>query len=427
MDKRCLIITYYFPPMGGGGVQRILKLVKYLRPKGWQFTLITASPYPKAAVLRDTSLLDETPSDLKVIRVPDSMAALQKGIAGKLKSTFAMRWISSLFFIPDIRKNWVKQAEKKALALLDRETFDCILISSPPYSLALCAARLQKQTQIPVILDMRDAWTTNPYKIYPSSLHSRIDAHLERKAIKNVKYGVSCIASLIEHFKKNIPDFKTENWRVIPNGFDESDFSGLQKTTCAPGCFNIAFSGTTYSHLNSPEPLFKAIAHLAKEQPHTAEKIRFHHVGHSVIDLKKLSQKYNLEDQIVLHGYHPHRVCLNILSGMDALIFFLDSRDPRSVNTLGGKVYEYLRLELPVIGVVPRKGEAADLLTETGAGLVTPGDNPQELAEVLLNLINGSQRLKRNAHIIRRYERRVIADDFKSFFEEVCRASAVES
>jgi len=424
MDKRCLIITYYFPPVGGGGVQRILKLIKYLRPQGWRFTLITASPNPNASVLHDTSLLDEVPADLKIFRIPDPMATIQSGVLRKLKSTFVVRWLSSLLFIPDIRKKWAKQAEQKALALLKQETFDCILVSSPPYSLAISAAHLQRLTDVPLVLDMRDAWTTNPYKIYPSYLHRRIDAGLERRAIKNVKYGVSCIPSLVKYFKKNIPDFNAENWRVIPNGFDESDFSELQKTKYEPGYYNIAFSGTIYSHLNSPEPLFKAIAHLAKKHPRTAERIRFHHVGHSVADLKRLSQKYSLEKQIVLHGYRPHRACLNILAAMDAFIFFLDSRDPRSANTLGGKVYEYLRLGLPVIGVVPRGGEAADLLAETGAGLVAVTDRPHELSEILLNLINGSLRFNRKPHIIQHYNRRVIADQFKAFFEEVCRTSA---
>lgn len=418
MDKRCLIVTYYFPPTGGGGVQRILKLVKYLSLQDWQFKLVTATPDVNNGP-QDRSLLDEIPHGLDVVSVRDPISQVQKGSLKKLKSTFVLRWLSSLLFIPDIRKNWARRAEEAVLKILDSETFDCILVSSPPYSLALVAARLQKSAKIPVILDMRDAWTTNPYKIYPSFLHRFLDARKERFAIANVLYGVSCIASMLNHFQEKIPDFQRENWRIIPNGYDEADFKNIKPVKQEEGIFHIAFSGTTYSHLNNPEPLIKAMAILHRSFPDILKKIIFHHIGQSVIDLNKMARAYAVGDQVRTWGYQNHQRCLNILSGMDALIFFLDSSNPQAANTLGGKVYEYLRLGLPIIGVVPQTGEAAALLSSTESGVVVDTNAPADIARIIVDWVTSGANLKPKPLEIQRYDRATVAAAFGAFLDEV--------
>ncbi len=419
MDKRCLIITYYFPPAGGGGVQRILKLVKYLSRQNWHFKLIVAVSGQGAHSLRDESLLSEIPASLEIVSVDDPFARVQKGRLRKLKSTFVLRWLSSLFFIPDIRKSWSDRAERKALDIIREEPFDCILVSSPPYSLATAAARLRQNSNIPVVLDMRDPWVINPYKIYPSPLHKFLDVRHERAAIRGIEYGVSCTRTLLEHFRENIPGFRYENWRVIPNGFDAEDFEDIVATKQDNAFFNIAFSGTTYSHLNSPEPLFKALAIMKKENIGMFNKIRFHHIGQSMLDLEKLARDYGVDKNIKIWGYQKHGSCLNILAGMDALIFILDSNNPQAANTIGGKVYEYLRLGLPILGVVPHAGEAADLLRSTRTGVDVDSNAPQKIADILKNWIQNGQAIKPIDKEIALYERKAQAMVYGDFLSAV--------
>lgn len=417
MDRRCLIITYYFPPVGGGGVQRILKLVKYLSRQNWHFKLIVAGSDQGAHSLLDESLLSEIPAGLEIVSVDDPFSMLQKGRLRKLKSTFAMRWLSSLFFIPDIRKNWSARAERTALDIIRKEPFDCILVSSPPYSLATAAARLRQNTNIPVVLDMRDPWVINPYKIYPSPLHKFLDVRHERLAIQGIEHGVSCYRNLLEYFRGNIPGFHSKNWQVIPNGFDAEDFEDIIVEKQEKAFFNIAFSGTTYSHLNSPEPLFKALAIIKKENTGLFKKIRFHHIGQSMLDLEKLACDYGVDKNLTFWGYQKHGRCLNILAGMDALVFFLDSNNPQAANTIGGKVYEYLRLGLPILGVVPHEGEAADLLRSTRSGVDVDSNAPQKIADILKDWVQHGARLEPNSGEIALYERKkqtIIYGDFLS-------------
>lgn len=169
MAKRCLVVTYYFPPVGGGGVQRIAKLIKYLSRDDWQFSVITSSESSSNLPV-DENLVKDIPNNVTVYKIDNPLISKNQSFFGHfiafLKSTFFVRWLSSFIFIPDMHKKWILSAQKKIQLLLKNEHFDIVLISSPPYSLSILAAELTKSISVPVVLDMRDPWTTNPYKIH---------------------------------------------------------------------------------------------------------------------------------------------------------------------------------------------------------------------------------------------------------------------
>jgi glycosyltransferase involved in cell wall biosynthesis len=380
--KRCLIVTYYFPPTGGGGVQRMTKLIKYLSRQGWRFSVIT-SGNSEANLPHDENLLGEIPDKVNIFKIRSENKNVSQSFS-RLKSSFPVRWLSSLIFIPDRYKTWAGKAKREILSLIKKENFDIILISSPPYSLATMAADLTQNISLPVVLDMRDPWTTNPYKIYPSHWHLRKDRQIERDVLSRINFGVSAYASLIEHFDKVIPGFNKKNWRCISNGFDEEDFAALKPEKIDTSKLNIAFSGTFYSHLNNPEPLFRAIADLDTAQK---EKICFHHIGFSNIALSDIAGRFNLSTNIVEWGYYPHDKCLNILSAMDAFVFILESSDQRAVNTIGGKVYEYIGLGKPILALVPEKGEAATLIRESNSGKIIDPSDTNLLKSTLIDWI----------------------------------------
>lgn len=385
MAKRGLIVTYYFPPAGGGGVQRWVKFVKYLSRLDWNLTIITAAV--EKTLIDDPALLDEVPSNVKIIRPANTanINPLKDFFFKKLSHNYWQRWLSSLLNITDSRAGWNNTAK----SLIDKEllinSYDALIISLPPYSLANLAAYYTKELDIPVFLDMRDPWTKNPYKIYPSGLHRKIDEKREIATISGIKNLICAYQSIADHYQETIKSFAEMTVRVIPNGYDEDDFIALQGMNFEKkNVFNIAFSGSFYSHLNRPDQFLKAIR-ILKEK---GNEIQFHHIGESVYDLSALAKTFGVGDNLHLWGYRPHRECLEIMAGMDAFCFFLDPGSRNADMTIGGKVYEYLRFKKPVLAVVPENGEAAHLITSTDSGLVCPVNSAREISEVLLRLIS---------------------------------------
>ena len=389
MAQRCLIISYYFPPIGGGGVQRIVKLIKFLHRSDWNFTVLTADN-DVISLPRDQLLLKEIDDNTKIIRIPikDRTKKTVTGLKSILPSRagFLQRWISAFFYIPDIRKQWLKKLHPVLLEEIKRNKYDCIFITAPPYSLAVYAAQLTDELCIPVVLDMRDPWTSNPYKIHPTPYHLRKDLKIELTSISHIAYGVSAYKNLIKFYKERIRNFEIALWKVIPNGYDDEDFKLLKNETLNNGKFNIAFSGTFYSHINNPTPLFKAISRLNKN---IKNKILFHHIGNTQINLFRMISKYNLESNVQLWNYLSHQECIEKLNKMDALCFILDDRNKNSVNTIGGKVYEYLRLKKPILALVPENGEAAELINNTKSGKVISPHNMVEICKTLEEWITG--------------------------------------
>ncbi len=415
MDKRCLLITYYFPPLGGGGVQRLAKLVKFASPLGWQFTVLTAEE-PTAIVVKDSSLLKDIPPQTRVVRVP---AALTTAKAAGATSTYLKRWLSAFLFVPDSRKAWLRRVRPVLKKLLQNESFDLILISLPPYSLSFLVRDIQNMTSTPVLLDLRDPWTLNPYKIYPTPFHRLLDWQLEQKALRSVPAGISAYQRVVGFWAKKVKQFDPRNWRVIPNGYDEDDFAGLSGATPpTDGLFKIGFSGTIYSHLNHPTPLFKALAQVKQKWPELGAKLRFVHLGKSHIDLSRIAARFNVQNQVESLGYLPHRQALQTLNTMNALCFVLDDREARSKFTIGGKVYEYLRLKKPILALVPEEGEAADLICETKAGVAISPRKTTQIADVLRHWVKGHPNDFAFRHI-ERFRRDVQAKAFVAFFEEI--------
>lgn len=379
MAKSGLIVTYYFPPTGGGGAQRWLKLIKYLSKLDWHFTVIAGSHESQLPL--DKTLLNDLPPDTNIIRIKTaSSRSILKIIKFFNTSGFWQRWLSALFYITDSRKSWNNIAKPYILKEIDKQNFDAVIFSCPPYSLAMLAADLTLKIKSPVYLDLRDPWSINPYKIYPTPFHRYIDRKREIKTLGNVKNIISVYRSTLNDYDKHIKDFKNKNTLLLANGFDEDDFRDIKKADRKPGdVFNIGFSGSIYSHLNKPDPVFAAIRILKKENI----KIHFHHVGTTVLNLKSLAKKYKIENQVILHGYKNHSDCLKILSSMDALCLILDERKRNARNTIGGKIYEYLRLKIPIFAIIPEEGEAAQLIRITNSGVIVPGNNIGKIAQTL--------------------------------------------
>ena len=420
MARRCLVVTYYFPPLGGGGVQRIVKLIKYGSRQGWRFTIITAKE-KGARNFTDSTLLKDIPAQTKVIYEGANLPGERFGAApGKMKSTYWKRWLSAFLFIPDMRKRWLPAARRAILRELDDNRYDCLLLSSPPFSLAMLAGQLSRQLTLPVILDMRDHWTSYPFKIHPTPYHFARDKQLERQAISEIRLGVSAYQSLLDYYQKYIPQFDATRWTLIPNGYDEEDFSDLPETSLDTSYFNMAFFGTFYSHINHPKWLLSAMARLKAAAPQTAAKLRFYHIGFSHVDLNTLAERYGVADQVICLGYLPHKEALSVLRSMDAFSLILDDANPLSRHTIGAKVYEYLRLRKPILALVDQQGEAAELLRRTDSGQILPPHDTSAVAATLRNWIERPPRYSFN--YIEDYSRQRLSGRFLQILEKALNA-----
>jgi len=175
LAKRGLIISYYFPPTGGGGVQRWVKLLKYLSKYGWEFCVI-ANEYSHSTP-KDESLLSDVSDKTQIIRTEKCSTAesIQSKSPFLNQSGYWQRWASAFFRITDSRISWNKIARKYLKKELKRNKYDAIIFTSPPYSLAFLAAEIKQEVKCPVFLDLRDPWTINPYKIYPTKIHRILD------------------------------------------------------------------------------------------------------------------------------------------------------------------------------------------------------------------------------------------------------------
>jgi glycosyltransferase involved in cell wall biosynthesis len=406
-----LIVSYYFPPTGGGGVQRWTKFIKYLSRMGWRFTVISADSGTR--IPEDTSLLLDIPEDTKLIRIAHAEPA--GSIQKQQKETpYWKRWLSAFIYITDSRKKWNSQVFPVIIEELDQDHYDVVIITIPPYSLAELAARLTLGRNEPVILDMRDPWSTNPYKIYPTIMHRLIDRGREVQAIRNVKYLISAYYSVLNYYSRIIPRFEQKKSVVVSNGYDRDDLPDVPEIeeTTTKG-FNIAFSGTFYSHLNHPQNLFKAIQLLNSQ----GKDIHFYHIGKSAYDLITVAEKYNISNVVHQTGYLTHAGCLKQLQTMDAFVLILDDRIKNADQTIGGKIYEYMALRKPILALIPNEGEAAALIRDTDSGIICPNSDINGIVESLKELITGKR--KYNFKNIDRYNREELANQISVFLEEV--------
>jgi glycosyltransferase involved in cell wall biosynthesis len=414
LAKRGLLVSYYFPPTGGGGVQRWIKYIKYLSELGWEFSVIANEHSP--ANPKDETLLNELPGNIKIISTQTSAAidTIGKKIPFFRQSRYWQRWLSALLQITDSRQKWNHIAKKYIEDEIAANQYDVLIFTSPPYSLAFLAAEFSARLDLPVVLDLRDPWTINPYKIYPTKIHRILDEKRERNSISQINHLISAYQSTVKNYKKNIQTFNAKEVLVLPNGFDEEDFINLKPDeSFKGGDFNIGFSGTIYSHLNRPDPVFKAMNKLINN----GTDIHFHHIGTSVHDLKELAKKYHIEKNVHVWGYKDHKSSLHLLHMMNALCLILDDRWPLSENTIGGKFYEYLRLKKPILAIVSETGEAAREIIKTNSGITVSAKNSEQIAKKLSSLIANKQRFTWEG--LGEYDRKHQAQVLNKFLEKI--------
>jgi hypothetical protein len=379
-EKKILIITYYWPPAGGPGVQRWLKFAKYLPEFGWKPIIFT--PENPSYPLIDESLMKDIPEDLEIIKTkiwePYQLAeklnkSNKKFKAGQFdvgnnqswKSKLSI-WVRGNFFIPDARVFWVNPSVKFLEQYLKINNIDVVVTSGPPHSLHLIGLNLKKKfPNVKWIADFRDPWTEISYYKHLKLTNKSDKKHrqLESEVFKNADITLATSYTDAENFRKN-----GANAVCITNGFDESDSSNSQilNSSNSIAKFTLSYIGVL-EQLRNPENLWKALDDLVKTNAEFEKDFRLKFVGR--IDDKILSsiENSNLKNHIDNLGYLPHEKAIDEMSN-SSMLLITNFPDDSSKGIIPGKIFEYLATGKQIISFGPNAADVSKILDETNAG-----------------------------------------------------------
>ena len=375
MKKKVLIITYYWPPAGGPGVQRWLKFVKYLLDFDIEpVVYIPANPhYP----LQDPSLNSEVSESITIlkqpIREPYNLAGLfsrrtSKTISkGIISDTTNQSFIEKLllfirgnFFIPDARRFWVKPSVKYIYDYLENHGIDTLITTGPPHSLHLIGLELKQKLNIKWIADFRDPWTTIGYH-----KQLRLTKWAEKKHKKLEAEVLTGADKIIVTSKVTKSEFKlitSKPVEVITNGFDDervSDFSLDSK-------FSLAHIGSLLSKRN-PEILWQVLSELVQENTEIAKDLELKFVGAVSDQVLKSIHNHKLSDYVNEVGYVTHNEAIKIQKESQILLLIeIDSEATKCI--IPGKLFEYMVSNRPILALGPKGSDVERIITETNTG-----------------------------------------------------------
>ncbi|MGH2568468.1 MAG: glycosyltransferase family 4 protein [Bacteroidota bacterium] len=422
--KKVLIVTYYFPPSGGPGVQRVLKFVKYLPEFGWQPVVLTVQDgdYPA----RDESLLAEVPEHAIVYRTkifepyklyrkltgkapnaPVDVENIPRGKGGKSFAEKLAEFIRATLFIPDARIGWYPYAVAKGLEIIEREKIDVLYSSSPPYTAAVVAQRLHRATKVPWIAGFRDPWTgflSTPKRwFFPRA----VDRSMEQSVLQDADTVEGAWRGILKDIMSKYPDVSCTKLFYVPNGFDGADYPADE--TPAGDRFTVTYTGSMYG-VRNPGTFLRAVEELVNERKIDEQKIRLRFVGRFGSEVQEMLRASSVRQAIEVVAYRPHAESIRELLRADALLLIVDEANA-SEEIVPGKVFEYIGARRPILALAP-DGAVAELLRETRSGVVVPNRDLPAIKRAFLECYDKfgyrKETFEPNVDAIRKYERREI-------------------
>ena len=384
---KVIVIAYYFPPMGLSGVQRTLKFVKYLKNYNWEPTVITTGDVGYFA--HDEYLAKELEeAAVRVIRIEgrDPNSLLSKFGTIKLpreifRKTFSK--LSQTFFIPDNKISWAKKAFIKGEELLEKEKFDAIFVTGPPFSSFHIFSQIHKKHRISLVLDYRDLWYKSYFAFYPTPFHQWMHKKMEYNALKAADRIIVTNRQIKEKLLNTYQFLTFNDIVIITHGFDPPDFSNAAVIPKHNHRMILTYSGI-FMVYNSPEYFLKAFKQISIKHPEIAKDIELHFVGFLRKENQRLVNKLNLQEFIFDHGYVKHNEAVSKILSSDVLWMMVGRR--KNIDAiLPGKLYEYMGAKKPIIACVP-EGAAKTAVQEYPASYICEPDNIDEIKNTILQV-----------------------------------------
>lgn len=397
--KKALIITYYWPPSGGAGVQRWLKFVKYLREFGWEPIVYTPEnpEFPEI----DESLYSDIPKNLTIIKTPirepyhaykwfigrTKKEKINAGFLSEKKRNPVLEnisvWIRGNFFIPDARMLWIKPSVRFLLKYLSENPVDIIISTGPPHSMHIIAMKISKSLKLPWVADFRDPWTNiDFYKDLKLTSWANSRHHnLERMVLSNASAVISISPSMADDFNS----IYMRHYDIITNGFDWDDMNPTNLVELDQK-FSISYIGTMVSTRN-PITFWEAIRSVLKENKDFGNDLVIKLVGKVDFKVRESVEQFGLSRYVENIGYTPHKEVVKIQQESQVLLLVINNT-PNSGMILTGKFYEYLAARRPVLCLGPVDGDAARILYQTHAGLISGFNDIEKMKENIIWLYN---------------------------------------
>jgi glycosyltransferase involved in cell wall biosynthesis len=375
---KVLLVTMYFPPAGGGGVQRSLKLAQYLPALGIE-THVLAPDDPKW-VHRDPELRVPTQAWIHRARYIGPRARKPaeelRAAEGFERALVQAQVTARRLLLPDASVTWNLTAIPAAIRIVRREGIDAVITTSPPPSVHFVGAAVQRATGVRWIADLRDPLVANQQRRDDTTAARAREAANEKVARLVVRRAdaLTCVSEAIAAEVRGLDARATV--RVISNGCDFDDFAGVEYRPAAR--FRITHTGSFFGK-RDPRPFLQAF--------HDADLdavARF--VGDFRSSDREWAASLDLGDRLELVDYLPHAESLRVQRDSEALLLLIPDAGGRGKGVLSGKVFEYIAAGRPILAVVPPDGAAAELIRETGSGVVVAPDDVAGIRTALVDM-----------------------------------------
>jgi glycosyltransferase involved in cell wall biosynthesis len=417
--KKLLIITYYWPPAGGPGVQRWLKFVKYLPDFGIQpIVYIPENPtYPILDEGLGTEVSDKAIIIKNKIFEPYQIAGffsknktkkISSGIIpNQKKQSFLDRlllWIRGNVFIPDARFLWVKPSVKYLKKYIKENQIDTIVTSGPPHSLHLIGLQLKKELEVKWLADFRDPWTTIGY--HKALKLSRYAEKKHKKLEHQVLNSADIIIVTSKTTKAEFQNITSQPIEVITNGYDVENIAKpmLDKA------FTLAHIGSFLSDRN-PKVLWQVLRELTMENEGFKDDFQLKLIGKISQEVLDTIASFGLENHIVNLGYISHKeAVLEQRKSQVLLLIEINSEETKSI--IPGKVFEYIVSDRPILAIGPKNSDFAEIITSTNTGVFFTYDEKERLKSILLQYYNYFKQdaLKVNAVGLQQFSRKNLTE-----------------
>ncbi len=389
--KKVLIITYYWPPSGGSGVQRWLKFTKYLPKYNWQPIIYTPeNPYFE---VKDKALLNDIPSEAKIWKTPIwEPYALKDKLFGKgsesqsagvitnkksLKNKL-LNWVRGNVFIPDPKIYWVRPSVKVLLKKILEEDIHHIITTGPPHSMHLIGLGLKKaMPNLKWIADFRDPWSEldlfNEFQLNNSSMKKHKD--LEREVLQTADVTLT----VSETWVKDLKRLGGNRVELITNGYDADDFELKPKINDK---FIIGHYGLL-NHLRNPKNLWKSLNSLCDEKTEFNNKLEIHLSGNIDGEVLAEIESYScLKGKVKQLGYLSHAQVLEQYNQADVLLLLLFN-SKSGIGNYPGKIFEYFAAQKPILAFGPISSDAERLIKNTNTGKYFSYDDTNLKTDIL--------------------------------------------
>ncbi|MCD6168116.1 MAG: glycosyltransferase [Caldisericia bacterium] len=423
--KKILFVSFFSPPMGSGGSQRILKILNNL--KGFEKYLLTAN-YPSIRYKDEFLKVSE---DVKIFRVyykdprllfPKALLKLikrkkrEEGIRNVIEEFKVLKGglLSKLklsLFIPDEKITWVKDATREGKRIIKENEIDAVITTGPPHSVHLIGLKL-KTMGVKWVMDLRDLWSDNPFVLYPEKVREK-NRRMEENCIREADLILTVTKSFKERLLKTYNFLSEERVKVVYGGYDENDFNVPHKKLKG---FTISYAGSFYS-IQTPVYFLKAVREIIDEDEEIKRDIKVYILGPFEENTKRIVSFLGLKNYVVVTGFIPHKEAISYMLGSSVLFLYLARK---GFETVPQKTFEYMRAGRRILALIP-DGECKEILETCGFKDNVDPENVSEIKKKikeLFGLWKRGEEFKPDIDCVKRYSMDNLVDVFINSLKE---------